>query len=233
MARETAAARKARAARLVRCVARAYPDAACALHYKTPFQLLVATILSAQCTDEKVNEVTAVLFRHLPTTRDLADADPTELEAIIRPTGFFHQKARSLLATSRDIVEKFGGEVPRTMEELTSLRGVARKTANIVLGDAFGIPGLAIDTHMKRIHQRLQLTRSEDPVQIERDLMELVPRSQWTLYTHRMIHHGRVCCNARKPRCEVCPLRDDCPWPAQPTATRRRASPRPQAGGVR
>jgi endonuclease-3 len=213
MPRESRADRRKRAGRIARALARAYPDAEIALRYRNPFELLIATVLSAQCTDEKVNEVTPQLFRRYPTPEALADADPTQLEALIRPTGFYRQKAKSLLASSRELAERFGGEVPKTMEELTSLRGVARKTANVVLGNAFGIPGLAIDTHMKRVHQRLGLTRADDPVAIEQDLMELVPEREWTRYTHRVIHHGRVCCTARRPECDACPLRRDCPWP--------------------
>jgi len=227
MAGESLAARKRRATRIVRALERAYPDAACALHYDTPFQLLVATILSAQCTDEKVNEVTAVLFRQYGNARALADADPAEIEAVVRPTGFYRQKAKSILATARDVVERFGGEVPKTLEELTSLRGVARKTANVVLGNAYGIPALAVDTHMKRIHQRLALSDSDDPDRIERDLMQLVPEPDWTHYTQRVIRHGRVCCAARQARCEACPLRADCPWPdAQHGAKPRRREKR-------
>ena len=231
MPRESAAARKRRAARIVRRLARAYPKAKIALHFRSPFELLIATILSAQCTDEKVNEVTAVLFNRYPTAETLADASPAELEAIVHPTGFYRQKAKSLLASSRDIVERFDGEVPETMEDLTTLRGVARKTANVVLGNCFAVPGLAVDTHMKRVHQRLGLTHQGEPDKIERDLMELVPRAQWTLHTHRVIHHGRVCCDARRPRCEACPVRDECPWPdraqvAKPTARRGRVRTR-------
>jgi endonuclease-3 len=213
MPRESQAERKRRALRIVRALARAYPDARCALHFETPFQLLVATILSAQCTDQKVNEVTRVLFRRHGTPQSLADAKPDEIEAIVRPTGFYRQKTKSILATSRHLVEQHGGAVPKTLEELTRLRGVARKTANVVLGTAFGIPGLAVDTHMARVNARLRLTASEDPVQIERDLMALLPEPEWTAYTHRVIHHGRVCCTARRPRCEACPLRRECPWP--------------------
>ncbi|MDH3211687.1 MAG: endonuclease III [Myxococcales bacterium] len=225
---ESVAARKRRAARIVRGLARAYPDADCALNFRSSFELLMATILSAQCTDAKVNDVTAVLFERYPTAEALADASPSELEAIVRPTGFYRQKAKSLLASSRDIVEKFGGEVPGTMENLTTLRGVARKTANVVLGNCFGVPGLAVDTHMKRVHQRLRLTAHDEPDKIEMELMDLVPRTQWTAHTHRVIHHGRVCCVARRPRCEACPVRDDCPWPdrasaAKPVARRHRA----------
>ena len=215
MPRESAAARARRAGRIRRRLARAYPDADCALHYRTPFELLVATILSAQCTDQKVNEVTEVLFRRFGTPESLADADPSEVEAIVRPTGFYRQKAKSIQATARDVVERFGGSVPKTLEELTTLRGVARKTANVVLGNAFGVPGLAVDTHMRRVNQRLGLTQSDDPDQIERDLMQLVPEAEWTRYTHRVIHHGRVCCDAKRPRCDACPVRADCPWPRQ------------------
>jgi endonuclease-3 len=213
MPRESAADRKTRARRIVRRLARAYAEASCALTHVDAFQLLVATILSAQCTDKMVNRVTPELFAHYPDPRSMANANPAQLERLIKPTGFYRQKTRSLIGASRDIVERYGGKVPASMEELLTLRGVARKTANVVLGNAFGIPGLTVDTHMKRIHRRLALTRHEDPVKIERDLMELVPEPDWTVYSHQVIHHGRVCCDARKPRCEACPLRPDCPWP--------------------
>jgi endonuclease-3 len=215
MPRESRAERSARALRIRRALARSYPDADCALHYDSAFQLLVATILSAQCTDAKVNEVTALLFRDYGTPQALAAASPAEIEAIVRPTGFYRQKTRSIIATARDVVERFDGAVPKTLGELTSLRGVARKTANVVLGNAFGVPGLAVDTHMQRVHQRLGLTRSRDPVKIERELAELVPEAEWTRYTHRVIRHGRVCCDAKRPRCEGCPLAADCPWPGR------------------
>jgi endonuclease-3 len=214
MPRESQADRKKRALRIVRGLARAYPDAECALDFETPFQLLVATILSAQCTDKKVNEVTRVLFPRFGTPERLAAADAAELEAIVRPTGFYRQKTKSIQATARELVAKHGGAVPKTMDELTALRGVARKTANVVLGNAYGIPGLTVDTHMTRVNQRLALTRHEDPVKIERDLMALIPEPEWTLYSHRVIHHGRVCCTARKPSCDACPLLRECPWPA-------------------
>ncbi len=202
---------RTRAGRIARALAKAYPDADCALDYTTPFELLIATILSAQCTDAKVNEVTATLFRRFGTPQALAEADPAEIEAIVRPTGFYRQKTKSIQSAALDIVERFGGKVPRSLEELVSLRGVARKTANVVLGNCFDVPGLAVDTHMKRVNRRLGLTAREDPVQIEEDLMSLLPPEEWTRYTHRVIHHGRVCCVARKPRCEACPLRKDCP----------------------
>ncbi len=221
MARESAAERKKRAGRIVRKLARAYPDAACALHHRTPFQLLVATILSAQCTDEMVNRVTAELFAKYGTPEALAEAEPAEIERLVKSTGFYRQKAKSIRQTARELVERFDGEVPRTLEDLVSLRGVARKTANVVLGNAFGVPGLAVDTHMKRVNSRLELTREEDPDRIERDLMELVPRGSWTDYTNRVIHHGRVCCTARRPECQACPLRDDCPFPRRSAAAAR------------
>jgi endonuclease-3 len=233
MPRESQAARRARAGEIVKRLAQAYPDAACALHFTSPFQLLVATILSAQCTDKMVNQVTPELFARFPTARATAAANPAELERLIQRTGFFRQKAKSILEASRDIVDRFGGRVPGTLEELTSLRGVGRKTANVVLGNAFDVPGLTVDTHMIRVNRRLGLTAHEDPAKIERDLMALVPESEWTLYSHRVIHHGRACCDARRPQCERCPLHELCPWPRsragaakQPAPARKRAARR-------
>lgn len=213
MPRESAARRATRATRIRKQLANSYPDADCALRYTSPFELLIATILSAQCTDEKVNEVTAVLFRDHGNAKALADADPAGIEEIVHATGFYRQKTKSIQSASRELCERFGGEVPKTLDELTSLRGVARKTANVVLGNCFGVPGLAIDTHMKRVNQRLGLTAQDDPNKIEQELMKLIPEADWTRYTHRVIHHGRVCCDAKRPRCEACPLADDCPWP--------------------
>jgi endonuclease-3 len=210
--------RKRRSARIVRRLARAYPDAHCALQFETPFQLLVATILSAQCTDVMVNRVTPELFRRWGTPEKLAAAEPAEVEALVRPTGFFRQKAKSIQSTAQDIMSRFGGEVPRTLEALTTLRGVARKTANVVLGNCFDTPGLTVDTHMTRVNQRLRLTRESDPVKIERDLMELIPAREWTLYSHRVIAHGREVCDARRPLCEACALREECPFPGSPAA---------------
>jgi endonuclease-3 len=234
MSRETDAERRRRARRIVRELAAAYPDARCALDFRNPFQLLVATILSAQCTDKKVNEVTPALFARYPTPAALAAAPPATVEGMIRPTGFYRQKARAIQATARDVAERFGGRVPGTMEELLTLHGVARKTANVVLGNAFDVPGLTVDTHMKRVTARLGLSEHEDPVKIERDLMALVPEPEWTRFSHQVIHHGRVCCDARKPRCEACPLAADCPWPraragvrgVAPAKPRRPAAPR-------
>jgi endonuclease-3 len=194
-----------------------FPDARCSLDFENPLQLLVATILSAQCTDERVNLVTPTLFAQFRTARDFADANPEALEAIIRPTGFYRNKTRSLIGMGRALAERHGGDVPRTMEELTSVPGAGRKTANVVLGNAFGVEaGVVVDTHVSRISQRLGLTRHTDPVRIELDLMALVPRGRWTLFPHLMIHHGRAICQARKPQCERCPLNDLCPFPGGP-----------------
>ncbi len=214
--------RKRRAGRITRRLARTYPDAKCALHYETPFELLVATILSAQCTDAMVNRVTPALFERWGTPEKLALADPAEVEAVVRPTGFYRQKTKSIQASAQDIVTRFGGEVPRTLEELVTLRGVARKTANVVLGNCFDIPGLTVDTHMTRVNQRLRLTRETDPVKIERDLMELLPPREWTLYSHRVIQHGREVCDARKPLCAGCALRGECPFPGSAAARARK-----------
>lgn len=203
--------RKQRARRVAKELAIAYPGVGTALHFESPFQLLIATILAAQCTDEKVNQVTAVLFSKHPTPASLADADPAEIEELIHATGFFRQKTKSIQSASKDLVESFGGEVPRDLDDLVSLRGVARKTANVVRGNAFGLPGIAIDTHMKRVNQRLGLTDADDPVKIERDLMALLPESAWTDYTNQLIRHGRAVCVARKPRCPQCVLAALCP----------------------
>jgi endonuclease-3 len=211
MPTESQEARRTRAGRIAKRLARAYPDARCALDHRNPFELLIATILSAQCTDAKVNEVTARLFAKYPTPRALASADPADVEEIVRPTGFYRQKTKSIQAAAAGLVSEFGGEVPRALEELVTLRGVARKTANVVRGVAFGEPGLAVDTHMQRVNQRLALTRSEDPEQIERDLAALLPAREWTPYTLRVIHHGRVCCTAQRPHCDECRIAVDCP----------------------
>jgi endonuclease-3 len=177
-----------------------------------------------------VNQVTPRLFARFPDARALANAPPLEVEHIIQPTGFFRQKTKSLQAAARDIVERFDGRVPGTLEELVTLRGVGRKTANVVLGDAFGVPGLTVDTHMTRVNRRLGLTSQEDPLKIERDLMELIPREQWTIYSHRVIQHGRVCCAARRPQCEHCPLRERCPWPDSRAARARAVRKAPRQG---
>ncbi|HEU4431178.1 MAG TPA: endonuclease III [Myxococcota bacterium] len=211
MPTESHQARRARAGRIAKRLARAYPDARCALAHRNAFELLIATILSAQCTDAKVNEVTAQLFPKYPTPKALASADPADVEAIVRPTGFYRQKTKSIQAAAAGIVADFGGEVPRALDALVTLRGVARKTANVVRGVAFGEPGLAIDTHMQRVNRRLALTRSEEPDEIERELAALLAPREWTPYTLRVIHHGRVCCTAQRPRCGACPIAAECP----------------------
>src|SRR5262245_54175339 len=202
---------RARARAVVRALARQYPDARCSLDFADPFQLLVATVLSAQCTDARVNQVTPALFARYGDARALAAADPGELEALIRPITFYRAKARNLLACCRALVERHGGEVPATMEELVPLAGVGRKTANVVLGNAFGTPGIPVDTHVGRLSQRMGLTGHTDPVKIEDDLAGLLPKREWTRFGHRMIYHGRQVCHARKPQCESCPLADVCP----------------------
>jgi endonuclease-3 len=190
---------------------RTYPRAGCALHFLTPWELLVATILSAQCTDVRVNQVTRTLFRRYPDPQTLAGADPEELEAVIRSTGFFRSKAKHLIGCAAAVVADHGGEVPRRLEALTALPGVGRKTANVVLGNAFGIPGMVVDTHVKRIAFRLGWTRNTDPEKIEADLCRLLPEPKWTAISHLLIHHGRAQCKAPTPCCSTCPLLALCP----------------------
>jgi endonuclease-3 len=211
MPRESQVARQQRARRISKTLKRLYP-AKCALTHESPFQLLVATVLSAQCTDVRVNAVTPTLFAKHKTAKDFADANPADIEEIIRSTGFFRSKARHIIAASRMILEKHGGDVPRTIEELTALDGIGRKTANVVLGTAFGLAsGVVVDTHVGRLARRMRLTRNTDPAKVESDLMALLPRSRWIEFSHRMIWHGRAICMARRPRCESCPLAPNCP----------------------
>lgn len=189
----------------------AYPNATCELKHENAFQLLIATILSAQCTDAVVNTVTPVLFAKYPTPKDLAYANPAEIEQLIRPTGFFRNKTKSIIGASKKLVEEFGGEVPRTMEQLVTIPGAARKTANVVLGTAFGIAsGVVVDTHVQRLSQRLDLTKNEDPKKIEQDLMKIIPQDRWIRFSHQIIWHGRRVCFARKPRCIDCNLQKIC-----------------------
>lgn len=207
----TADDRKKRARRIVRGLAKAYPDAQCALKHANAFELLVATILSAQCTDERVNEVMPRLMAKYPTPEKLARAKQASVEDIIRSTGFFRNKATSLRGMSRALVEEHGGKVPRDLESLVQLPGIGRKTANVVLGTAYGIPsGVVVDTHVKRISRLIGLTESKNPDQIERDLMQVVPKKEWINVSHRLIHHGRRICIARRPKCTECPLLGDC-----------------------
>jgi endonuclease-3 len=201
-----------RAPEIRRRLVRAYPDAHCALDFTNPYELTVATILSAQCTDKRVNMVTPTLFAKYPSAKELAAAKPEELEEIIKSTGFFRSKAKSLIGMATAVDEKHGGEIPREMDLLVQLPGVGRKTANVVLGNAFDTNvGVVVDTHVTRVSQRLALTRQTDPVKIEQDLMKLFPQAGWTMLSHLFIEHGRQVCDARKPKCELCPLSDLCP----------------------
>lgn len=209
--KETFAAKKKRVRTIFCRLRKAYPDIRCALIFSTPWELLVATVLSAQCTDKLVNQVTPALFKKYPSVRAFAAADPGEVEKAIRSTGFYRNKTKSILGAAQAVLERFGGKVPACMEDLITIPGVGRKTANVILGNAFGIPGMAVDTHMIRINRLLGLTNHTDPVKIEFDLMKLVPRRDWTLYSHLIIHHGRVRCSARRPDCAHCEVRDLCP----------------------
>lgn len=210
--RESAAALAERAKSIFDRLRRAYPDAHCALDHANAYQLLVATILSAQCTDARVNMVTPAFFARYPTPEALARASQTEVEELIRSTGFFRNKARSLIGMAQALVAEHRGEVPRTMDELKALPGVGRKTANVVLGNAYGIDeGVTVDTHVTRLSRLLGLTRSDDPLHIEQDLMRLFPREDWTLLSHLLISHGRQVCIARRPRCPDCVVADLCP----------------------
>lgn len=228
---------RARGGAIARKLARLYPGAHCSLDFQSPFQLLVATILSAQCTDRRVNMVTPGLFARWPTPADLAAARPADLEAVIRSTGFFRAKARSLLGCAAALVERHGGVVPVALDELVRLPGVGRKTANVVLGSGFGrAVGVVVDTHVGRITRRLGLSRHSDPVRVERDLMAAVPEAHWIAWSHRLIEHGRTVCTARKPKCESCPVAGLCPRVGvRPPAARtpRRSGPKNSGGAAR
>jgi len=202
-----------------------YPEAECALRHDDPLQLLVATILSAQCTDRRVNLVTPGLFRKYPDAAAFARASLRELEAAIRTTGFYRNKARNIRECCRLLDREFGGEVPPRLEDLVTLPGVGRKTANVVLGSAFGIPGITVDTHVGRVSRRLRLTRNEDPVKVEYDLMKILPRERWSIFSHQMIWHGRRICGARRPLCPDCFLNDLCPFPARASRTSGKRPP--------
>jgi endonuclease III len=210
--RESRAARGKRAAEVYDLLAEEYPDATCALTHRSPFELTVATILSAQCTDERVNMVTPVLFQAYPDPESLAGARQEDVEEIVHSTGFFRNKAKNLISMAGRVVEEHGGRIPRTMKELSALPGVGRKTANVILGNAFGIDeGVVVDTHVKRLSNRLGFTRHDDPVKVEKDLVKLFPRERWTMLAHLLIFHGRAVCVARKPRCEACVVSHLCP----------------------
>ncbi len=209
---ESESARVERAREVFDLLREEYPEATVALNHRNPYELTVATILSAQCTDERVNQVTPEFFRRWPGPDELAEARQEEVEEVIHSTGFFRNKARSLLGMARSVVEEHAGVIPRSMEELTDLPGIGRKTANVILGNAFGIDeGVVVDTHVKRLSRRLGFTDEKDPVKVERDLVELFPPERWTLLAHLLIWHGRAVCNARKPRCEACVVAGLCP----------------------
>ena len=221
--RESAEAKRRRARKIVAALKKAYPDARIALNFSTPLELVVATILAAQCTDERVNMVTPALFRKYRTAPDWATADLATLEGEIHSTGFFRAKARSIVGMARTLVERHGGDVPRTRDELTALPGVGLKTANVVLGNAFGQQAIAVDTHVFRVSQRLGLAKSDDPDEIHAQLVLVLPKKEWTLATHLLTTHGRRTCSARAPLCPGCPVKALCPWPDKtrvPTAKR-------------
>ncbi len=208
---KTAAERRQRIAEILKRLDRMYPGATCALHHHNPWELLVATILSAQCTDKRVNEVTPGLFAKYPTPQDFAAVRPEVLAQDIRSTGFFNNKAKSIVGAAKRVVADFGGQVPKTMEEMLTIPGAARKTANVVLGTAYGIAsGIVVDTHVQRIGRRLDLTRHTDPVKIEQDLVKIIPRDKWILFSHQVILHGRALCLARNPKCAECGLSSVC-----------------------
>jgi len=201
---------KNRVKEIIRILSKEIPDSRIALKFSNPLELLIATILSAQCTDVKVNQVTADLFKMYRSSKDYAEANLAKLEEEIRPTGFYRNKARSIQKCCQELVKRFGGDVPRTLEELVTLPGVGRKTANVILGNTFGIPGIVVDTHVSRVSQRIGLTKNDDPVKIEFDLMEIVPKEEWTHFSNLLVWHGRKTCMARKPLCEICSVRKWC-----------------------
>jgi endonuclease III len=203
---------KQRVARILLALHRAMPNAKVELDHRNPLQLLIATILSAQCTDRRVNQVTPTLFRRYTEAADYAKADPSELETIIMPTGCYKSKTRSLIGTGKMLLERFGGKVPKTMDELVQLPGVGRKTANVLLGNCFDQPAVVVDTHVKRVAHRLGLTVSEDPELIEQDLQRVIPLQQWTSGSELLLLHGRYVCVAKRPKCEQCPIYAECPW---------------------
>ncbi len=215
-------AKKKHARKIVQGLQRAYPEATCALHHKSDYQLLVATILSAQCTDKRVNMVTPAVFKKFPTVSKLAVAKQKDVERIIKSTGFFRAKATNLRAMAQRVVEEFDGELPRDIDQMVTLSGVGRKTANVVLGTMYGIAsGVVVDTHVKRISRLLGLTESSNPDRIERDLMQVLPKKEWVVFSHRMIHHGRKICIARRPTCIECPLLKLCPRVGLPPLDRQ------------
>ncbi|HUS45154.1 MAG TPA: endonuclease III [Phycisphaerae bacterium] len=211
MSKESRADRKKRAEKIRKRLVRKYPDAKCRLAFSTPFELLVATILAAQCTDDKVNEVTRKLFKEANTPQDFARMHLNKLKAAVRPTGFYNNKARAVKKTSQALLERHGGRVPEGMDDLVALPGVARKTANVVRAVAFGLSAIITDTHLIRLSRRMGLTQNKDPVKIEQDLVDLLPEKKWSRFSHAMLFHGRAVCGAKKPRCDPCVVADLCP----------------------
>jgi endonuclease-3 len=211
--RESKRAKTARAIEVYDRLYAAYPDVHCTLNFTTPFELMIGTILAAQCTDERVNIVTKDLFRKYRGSKDYLKAPLTELEKDIQSCGFYRNKAKNIAAAAERILEEYGGEVPGTMEELLTLPGVGRKTANVILGECFGGQGVVVDTHCTRVSRRLGFSKQSDPAKIEQELMQVWPQDRWTLFSHLMVFHGRACCTARGPRCSQCPVREFCPFP--------------------
>jgi endonuclease-3 len=205
-------AHQKRVKEIIKILTKVIPDSTIALTFSSPLELLIATILSAQCTDVRVNEVTTTLFKKYRSAKDYAQAELSELEQDIRPTGFYRNKAKSIQKCCQALVGRFGGEVPKTLEEMVTLSGVGRKTANVILGNAFGIPGIVVDTHVHRVSQRIGLTKKDDPVKIEFDLMEIVPKEEWTHFSNLLVWHGRRTCVARKPLCDSCAIRKLCDY---------------------
>jgi endonuclease-3 len=222
--RESKEKKKERSRKILAKLRREYPRSTTALHYKSAHELLVATILSAQSTDRQINKITETLFEEYGSPGDFAVAPISKLQEDIKSSGFYRNKARSIKESSQDIVERFAGEVPDNMDDLLTLRGIGRKTANVVLGTYFGVPAIVVDTHMIRVSRRLELTGQKDPTKIEFDLMELLPKRSWTFFSHAVIRHGRAICNARNPKCDVCPIRNFCPFPSSQKSSSRKKS---------
>jgi endonuclease-3 len=209
--RESLAQKKVRARSIYRILSKTYPNVRCELNYKTPFQLLVATVLSAQCTDKRVNQTTPALFKNYPNPKKMAEADMRDIQRLVKPTGFYRAKAKNIKSLSSKIITEFDGKVPKKLEELITLPGVGRKTANVVLGHAFGIPGITVDTHFGRLSRRFGWSKSQDPVKVEFEVGDLIPKKEWTNLSQRLIWHGRRICHSRKPACGACPLAEHCP----------------------
>jgi len=224
---------KNRVKQIIKILTKEIPDSTIALKFSNPLELLIATILSAQCTDVKVNQVTLDLFKKYRMAKDFAESNLAKLEEEIRPTGFYRNKAKSIQKCCQELVKRFRGDVPKTLEDLVTLPGVGRKTANVILGNAFGIPGIAVDTHVHRVSRRIGLTKNDDPVKIEFDLMEVVPKEEWTHFSSLLIWHGRKTCVARKPLCEICPIRKECDYGSNVNPSTPRPVPQLRSGSLK